>query len=192
MLKMFSLTGLIAAMTIAGVLAQATTTPVQEPPTPAPLALLDNVRETLQRAANSLSHSANQSCDVKHARAWVKGALDAVNASARFLAAHSDALRLPPLPPAVTPDFAAPPRPAPQRNAMLEGALKNLKTAFQGLSEAPGADLGGYRDRAYQGIDEAAKSLMAGIKAANAAFREGHRELPDCALESGGDPRHDR
>jgi hypothetical protein len=179
-LKTIASIGLVVAATITSVGGPARTAFAQEPGGATPPAPLENVRETLQRASTALSHSANQSCDVKDARADVKGALNAVSASARFLAVHSDALRLPPLPPAVTPDFTAPPRPAPQRNAMLEDALKNLKTAFQGLSDAPGSDLGGYRDKAYESIDEAAKHLLAGIKAANAAFRDGHRELPDC------------
>jgi len=183
MLKRLAFIGLVSAVTGIGVLAQGTTAPSQEA---APVAPLDEVRETLQRAGTSLSHAANQSCDVKNARAAIKAALDAVSASARYLSVHSDALRLPPLPPAVVPDFTAPPRPAPQRNAMLEDALKNLKTAFQNLSDAPGGDLGGYRDKGYEAIEEGAKDLMAGIKAANAAFRNGRRELPDCAPGNGG------
>jgi hypothetical protein len=75
---------------------------------------------------------------------------------------------------------------------MLESALKNLKTAFRTLSDMPGGELGGYRDKAYQGIDDAARNLMTAIKAANAAFREGRRELPDCAPESGGSARQER
>ena len=140
---------LVAAAGTAMIATATTTTAVQAPAAGAVAGPLEDVQETLQRASTALSHAANQSCEVKKARADIKEAVAAVNASARFLAVHADALRLPPLPPAVTPDFTAPPRPAPQRNAMLEGALKNLKTAFRGLSDAPGGDLGGSRDKAY-------------------------------------------
>ena len=183
MLRTLAVIGLVLVATGPGVVTQPPPSSTQEPRAQA-LASVENVREILQRASTALSRSANQSCDVKHARTDVKKVIDAVKAAGQFLAAHPDALSLPPLPPGVTPDFAAPPRPAPQRNAMLESALKNLETAFQRFSEIPGGDLGGYRDKAYEGIDDAARNLMAAIKAANAAFREGRRELPDCPPEN--------
>lgn len=63
---------------------------------------------------------------------------------------------------------------------MLEGALKNLETAFHRLSETNGGDWGGGRDNAYHHIDDGAKHLIAAIKAANAAFREGRRDVASC------------
>jgi hypothetical protein len=173
-----------SVMCVAAILISLVRGSAQSPaPTDEP-APLDRTRAALQRASNALSHSANQSCDVEKAAAAVKAALKDVAASAAFLAGHPDSGKLPPLPPAVQPDFVAPPRPAPQRNAMLESALKELQTAFRRLSDVPGTDLGGHRDDAYQHIDAAAGHLIAAIKAANAAFREGRRELPAC--EDGG------
>jgi len=143
-------------------------------------------QEALQRASTALSHSANQSCDVQKARAAIKTASKSLASAAQYASSHPDAEKLPPLPPDVTPEFTPPPRPAPQRNAMLEGALKNVETTFRRVSETPGADLGGFRDAVYHDLDEAARDLMTAIKAANAAFTSGRRELPDC------DARRDR
>lgn len=69
---------------------------------------------------------------------------------------------------------------------MLEGALKNIETAFRRLADAPGSDLGGLRDTAYHDLDDIARDLLAAIKAANAAFKMGQRDLPDCDPHAGG------
>jgi len=103
-----------------------------------------------------------------------------------LLARDAYAAALPPLPSDVTPDFTSRPRPAPRRNEMLEGGLKNLESAFRRLSEVNGGDWGGGRDKAYHHIDEGAKHLIAAIKASNAAFREGRRELPSCQPDGSG------
>lgn len=142
--------------------------------------IAEHVRDPLQRALSALTHAANQTCDVKEAIADIKGALKDVAADEALLARDANAAALPPLPPDVTPEFAPPQRPAPRRNEMLEGALKNLETAFHRLSEANGGDWGGGRDNAYHHIDDGAKHLIAAIKAANAAFREGRREVASC------------
>jgi hypothetical protein len=168
---------MLASVLVTAALAAGQVQGVAEVPPQPPL---ETALEALQRASNSLSHAANQTCDVQKARATIKAAIKDVQDAATFSAAHTDALKLPPLPADVAPDFTAPPRPAPQRNAMLEGALKSLETAFHRLEDAPGADLGGFRDAAYRHVDEAARDLAAAIKTANAAFRAGRRDLPDC------------
>jgi hypothetical protein len=116
----------------------------------------------------------------------VKGALNDIAAGEALLARDAATAALQPLPPDVTPDFTSPPRPAPRRNEMLEDGLKNLETAFRRLSGANGGDWGGGRDKAYHHIDDAAKHLIAAIKASNAAFREGRRELPSCKPDGSG------
>jgi hypothetical protein len=157
-------------------------TPGQEQSVPL-MTPLEHVRDPLQRALSALTHAANQSCDVKEAIVDIKGALKDIAAGEMLLARDPTARTLPPLPADVTPDFTPPPRPAPRRNEMLEGAVKNLETAFHRLTEANGGDWGGGRDKAYHHIDDAAKHLIATIKASNAAFREGRRELPSCKPE---------
>jgi len=165
---------LTAALSFGAVEAQ-----LQERPVPL-MTPLEHVRDPLQRALSALTHAANQSCGVKEAIRDIKRALNEVVAGEALLVREADVAALPPLPPPVTPDFTPPPRPAPRRNEMLEGALRNLETAFHRLSEANGGDWHGGRDKAYQHIDDAAKHLIATIKASNAAFRDGRRELPSC------------
>ncbi len=157
--------------------------PLQEQSVPL-MTPLEHVRDPLKRALSALSRAANQSCDVKEAIRAVKLALTDVTAGEGLLAREADVAALPSLPPDVTPDFTPPPRPAPNRNEMLEDGLKNLQTAFRRLSEAGGGDWRGGRDKAYHHIDDAARHLIAAIKASNAAFREGRRELPSCKPES--------
>jgi hypothetical protein len=160
------------AFALALILSQAQTVPLMTP--------LEHVRDPLNRALSSLTHAANQSCDVKAAIADIKMTLQDVATGEAYLAARNDAAALPPLPPDVTPDFTAPPRPAPRRNEMLEGALRNLATAFERMAEANGGDWGGARDKAYRHVDDGAKALVAAIKNANAAFSQGRREEPSC------------
>jgi hypothetical protein len=137
-------------------------------------------REALQRASNGLARSANQSCDVWQARAAIKLASKDLDAAAAYADAHPESAKLLPMPPDVTPEFTPPPRPAPQRNVMLEGALRDVSIAFQQFSDVPGSDLGGLRDPVYHDLDAAARHLMTAIKAANAAFKAGQRDLPAC------------
>ncbi len=141
---------------------------------------IQQANEALQRATNGLSRAANQSCDVMKARAAVKLAAKDLAAATAYAAAHPGGATLPPLPPDVAPEFTPPPRPAPQRNTMLEGALRDVSIAFHRFADVPGADLGGLRDTVYHDLDEAARDLMTAIKAANAAFRTGQRDLPAC------------
>lgn len=148
---------------------------------------LEQVSDPLKHALSSLTHAANQTCDVKAAIVDVKAALRDVAAGESFLAQHRDAAALPPLPPDVTPDFIPAPRPAPRRNEMLEAALKDLDTAFRRVAETTGGDWGGQRDKLYDHIDEAAKTLITAIKNANAAFTDGRRDLSSCKPESGGE-----
>jgi hypothetical protein len=141
---------------------------------------LEHISDPLKQALSSLTHAANQTCEVKAAIGNIKAALKDVAAGETFLAQHDGGAGLPPLPPETTPDFTPPPRPAPRRNEMLEAALKNVKTAFERLTEAPGAGWGGQRDTAYRHLDEAANNLILAIKNANAAFAKGTRDLPSC------------
>lgn len=147
---------------------------------------LENVRDPLRLALTALTHAANQTCEVKKAIVNLKEAIDLVAASAMFLTAHPDARALSPIPPDVAPVFTAPPRPAPHRNEMLEGALTDLGTAFTRLSAAPGGDLDGRRDPTYHAIAASADELMTAITNANAQFRSGVREIPSCDTSDGG------
>jgi len=84
--------------------------------------------------------------------------------------------------PATRPDFTPPPRPAPQRNVMLEGALGNLKTAFDAFARSATGDLGGFRDKVNKDIAAGANDLIAGMNAANASFLAGRRDLQPCTI----------
>ena len=177
MLKAFSVTAfLVATAALPFGAAEAT---LQERAVPL-MTPLEHVRDPLRQALSALTRAANQTCDVKEAIRDIKGALNDIAAGEALPARDTNAAALPPLPSDVTPDFTSPPRPAPRRNEMLEGGLKNLETAFRRLSEVNGGDWGGGRDKAYHHIDDAAKHLIAATKASNAAFREGRRELPSC------------
>jgi hypothetical protein len=160
------------AFALALILSQAQPIPLMTP--------LEHVRDPLNRALSSLTHAANQTCGVKAAIRDIKTALQDVAAGEAFLAAHPEAASTSPLPPDVSPDFTAPPRPAPRRNEMLEGALRNLATAFDRLTQANGGDWAGARDKAYRHVDAGAKALIAAIKNANTAFSQGRREEPSC------------
>jgi hypothetical protein len=169
--------------TLALVLLIARHAPQQQPvPLMTPL---EHVSDPLKRALSSLTHAANQTCEVKAAIVDLKSALKDLAAGETFLAQHGREAALSAVPPDVAPDFTPPPRPAPRRNEMLEGALKSVETAFHRLTDTPGADLGGERDKAYRHMDGAAKNLMAAIKSANAAFRQGRGELPSCKPDAG-------
>lgn len=165
------------------------TGPVPQEPAIPLMTPLEHVRDPLQHALSGLTHAANQTCEVKAAIVDIKTALKDVAAGESFMAQHRDAAALPPLPPNVTPDFTAPPRPAPRRNEMLEAALKDLETAFHRAGETAGGDWGGHRDKFYGLIDDAAKNLMEAVKNANAAFRAGQREIPSCKPDGSSSDR---
>ena len=135
------------------------------------------LRASLERAANGLLHSANQSCDVEQALASIqKGIGDAAIAIA-VLSVHPGGGT----PPAgARPNFTPPPRPAPQRNVMLEGALRDLSIAYDALAKSPGGDLSGLRTTISDEIASAARELQSSIVAANAAFLAGTREFSRC------------
>lgn len=97
-------------------------------------------------------------------------ALGDVEAAINFAGSHPGGAPSP-VPQTERPNFVAPPRPAPDRNVMLEAALTNLEAAFDALGRAPGGDLGGFRAKTNSDIATAAQDLMAGISAANASYR---------------------
>jgi hypothetical protein len=111
----------------------------------------------------------NQSDYVQRAAADINVAIGDITAGIIFANAHPDSTTSP-APGAPGPDFNPPPRPAPNRNVMLEAALNNLKVAFDTLAEAPGGDLDGFRAKVNTDIAAAAKELIAGINSANASF----------------------
>jgi hypothetical protein len=95
-----------------------------------------------------------------------------------FANAHPDNAASP-APAARRPDFNPPPRPAPNRNVMLEAALGNLKIAFDTLAQSTVGDLGGFRARVDSDITAAANELIVGINSANASFqRNGGTNAP--------------
>jgi hypothetical protein len=137
---------------------------------------LSPVHDALMRAANSLAHAANQGGDVQSAMASINTALDDANAAMVFMKAHPSAAP-PPAAPAVQADFTAPPRPAPNRNVMLEGALNNLHMAYDALARVGGGDFGGLRAKLNAEIVAAAAELITGINSANASFGQGRRGM---------------
>jgi probable HAF family extracellular repeat protein len=138
------------------------------------------VRDALHRALSFLGRSANQGCDVQKAVVDINVANSDLNGAITFSNRHPETATAPSAP-ATRPDFTPPPRPAPQRNEMLEGALSNLQMAFDALDRSTGGDLGGFRAKLNADIAAATKDLMTAINTANAAFRDGHRELPPCS-----------
>lgn len=150
------------------------------PPPESPTSRMMSVRESLRRATNALEHAANQSCPVVKAIGDIATAAHDVASAITFSSAHTDST-VPPLAAAERPDFTPPDRPAPQRNEMLEQSLVNLKTAYDGLSRTAGGDLGGARAKINADISMAAADLIGAINAANAAFRDGRRDLPPCS-----------
>jgi probable HAF family extracellular repeat protein len=140
---------------------------------------LNAVRASLGGAANALKRANNKSCEVQKVITEINVGITDVAPAFEYLDAHPGLC-----PPPVTgtrPDFTPPARPAPERNVELEVALSQLREAFDGLAGAPGGDLGGFRVKLNADIAAAAKDLLTAINAANAAFRDGHRELPPCA-----------
>lgn len=152
---------------------------------------LSQVRDALHSAVSALQRAANQSCPVQKTIADINVANSDLNGAMTFLNRYPEAAGPPsfngvpsptsPIQSAARPNFTPPARPAPQRNVMLEGALHNLQTAFDSLARSGRGDLGGFRTRMNTDIATAASDLIAAIDAANAAFLDGHRDLPPCS-----------
>ena len=121
---------------------------------------------------SSLQRAANQEDYVKKAIVTMNLAVTDVDRAIGFLNGHA-AVAAAPAPLVAKPDFTPPPKPAPNRNMMLEIALHQLEMAFDALASAPGGDLGGFRAKANADIGAAAQELIAGIKKSNAAFEKG-------------------
>jgi hypothetical protein len=124
---------------------------------------LNIVRNALTNAAGSLLRAANQSDYVQNATAVIDQALDDANQAAAHVHDDSGAL-----PPSATPNFDAPPPPAPRTNFMLYSSLDNLKSAYDALNRIPGGDFAGYRVRLNNDIATAAEVLVSGIASYNA------------------------
>lgn len=152
---------------------------------------LSPIRDALHSAVSALQRAANQSCPVQKTIADINVANSDLNGAMTFLNRYPEAAGPPsfngvpgptsPIQSAARPNFTPPARPAPQRNVMLEGALHNLQTAFDSLARSGGGNLGGFRARMNTDIATAASDLIAAIDAANAAFLDGHRDLPPCS-----------
>jgi hypothetical protein len=152
---------------------------------------LSQVRDALHSAVSALQRAANQSCPLQKTIADINVANSDLNGAMTFLNRYPEAAGPPsfndvpvppsPIPSVARPNFTPPARPAPQRNVMLEGALHNLHTAFDTLTRSGAGDLGGFRTRMSTDIATAASDLIAAIDAANAAFLDGHRDLPPCS-----------
>ncbi|HEX4347487.1 MAG TPA: hypothetical protein VHZ73_07935 [Vicinamibacterales bacterium] len=126
------------------------------------------VADGLQRAHTALAHAANQSDYVQRAAHDIDSAMADVSSAARSAGAGRSASVGPG---GSRPDFTPPPRPAPNRNVMLEAALQNLGMAFDALTRADGGDPNGFRAKANTDIATAAADLIAGMNAANASYR---------------------
>ena len=152
----------------------------REPSTTKAASSIDAARDALHRASGTLQMASNQGCSVQKAVAGIKVALNDATAAFVYIN-HPDAVASPILS-AVHADFTAPPRQAKGRSsAMLESALGLLKIAFDSIAQAPGADPGGFRTKASNDIAAAAVDVIAGLNAANAAFREGLADPPPCS-----------
>jgi uncharacterized membrane protein len=127
-------------------------------------------RDALSRATGALQRATNQSDYVGRATADINMAIGDLTAGILFANGHPDS-SVSPARTAARPDFNPPPRPAPNRNVMLEAALNNLKIAFDTLIQAPSGDLGGFRAKVNSDITAAANELIAGINSANASFQ---------------------
>ena len=123
---------------------------------------LNIVRNALTNAAGSLQNAANHSDYVQNAIAVIDQALDDANQAAAHVHDDSGAL-----PPSLTPNFDAPPPPAPRTNFMLYSSLNNLKSAYDALNRIPGGDFAGYRVRLNNDIATAAEVLVSGLASYN-------------------------
>jgi hypothetical protein len=117
---------------------------------------------------------AGQGPAIQKGRTAIEIGLIDLSSALSFLRTHPNA-GFAPSTPGSSPNFTAPPRPAPNRNANMEEALAALKNAFVNLAKAPGGDLGGLRMRIDADIDAAAKAVLEGINIANAEYAAGNR-----------------
>jgi len=124
---------------------------------------LNIVRDALTKADDNLLKAANQSDYVRKAIAEIDQAVDDSKQAAAHI--HDDSGAAAPI---TSPNFDAPPPPAPRTNFMLYSSLNNLKFAYDALSQVPGGDFGGYRKRVNDDIAAAAEVLVNGIASYNA------------------------
>jgi hypothetical protein len=125
------------------------------------------VSDALTNAADSLQKAANQSDYVQKAIAEINQALDDAKQAAAHV--HEDSGAAVPM---TSPNFDAPPPPAPRSNFMLYSSLNSLKSAYDALTRVPGGDFGGYRTRMNDDIAAAAEVLVNGIASYNAKHRQ--------------------
>jgi hypothetical protein len=125
-------------------------------------ASLNIVRNALTNAAESLLKAANQSDYVQNATAMIDRALDDANHAAAHVHDDSGATLS-----SATPNFDAPPPPAPRTNFMLYSSLNSLKSAYDALNRVPGGDFAGYRVQINNDIAAAADVLVSGITSYN-------------------------
>lgn len=124
---------------------------------------LNMVSNALTNAANDLLKAANQSNYVQKAIAEIDQAIDDGKQAAAHVQDDSGAAV-----PVTSPNFDAPPPPAPRANYMLYSSLNSLKLAYDALTRVPGGDFGGYRTRMNDDIAAAAEALVNGISSFNA------------------------
>ena len=124
---------------------------------------LNSVSDALTNAADDLRKAANQSDYVQKAIAEIDQALDDAKQAAAHV--HDDSGAAVPI---TSPNFDAPPPPAPRTNFMLYSSLNSLRFAYDALTRVPGGDFGGYRTRMNDDIAAAAEVLVNGIASYNA------------------------
>ena len=124
---------------------------------------LNIVNDTLTNTGVNLLKSANQSDYVEKAIAVIDQALDDAKQAAAHV--HDDSAAAAHT---ASPNFDAPPPPAPRTNFMLYSSLNSLKFAYDSLNRVPGGDFGGYRTRINDDIAVAAEVLVNGIASYNA------------------------
>jgi hypothetical protein len=124
---------------------------------------LNVVSEDLMDAADDLRKAENQSDYVQKAAAEIDQAIDDAKQAAAHVHDDSGAAV-----PATSPNFDAPPPPAPRTNFMLYSSLSSLKSAYDALARVPGGDFGGYRTKMNDDIAAAAEVLVNGIADFNA------------------------
>jgi hypothetical protein len=144
---------------------------------------LHATRAALERAVSALKQAANQDCSMQKATVDLTLAIADVDTGLRFIDRHPEAAAAPP---PTRPDltFPEPPgrlqdstqdRPGGGRGARSRIALNNLAIAFDAIARAPGGDLGGARAAVNGRIVLAARELIAGLDASDAAYRSGRR-----------------
>ena len=141
------------------------TSPPSNPPQAANVSAdsLNIVSDALTNAADNLQKAANQSDYVQKAIAEIDQALDDAKQAAAHI--HDDSGAAVPI---TSPNFDAPPPPAPRTNFMLYSSLNSLKSAYDALARVPGGDFGGYRTGMNDDIAAAAEVLVNGIASYNA------------------------